>query len=70
MIYADHAATTKTSRAAKEAMIACMEEHWGNPSSLYTLGRKPTNCCKCPGTHRPDALAPPRWEIYFTSGGQ
>ena len=34
-IYADNAATTKMSRAAIDAMVHCMEEQYGNPSSLY-----------------------------------
>lgn len=34
LIYADHAATTKISPAAAEAMKLCQEEYWGNPSSL------------------------------------
>ena len=37
MIYADNAATTKLSGAAISAMLDCMEETWGNPSSLYGL---------------------------------
>ena len=40
MIYADNAATTKMSRAAIEAMTACLEEEYGNPSSLYALGQR------------------------------
>ena len=40
MIYADNAATTKMSRAAIDAMIPCLEEQYGNPSSLYTLGQQ------------------------------
>ena len=39
-IYADNAATTKMSRAAIEAMLPCLEEEYGNPSSLYTLGQR------------------------------
>ena len=40
MIYADNAATTKMSRAAIEAMTACLEEEYGNPSSLYARGQR------------------------------
>ena len=40
MIYADNAATTKMSRAAINAMLSCMENVWGNPSSLYEFGQK------------------------------
>ena len=40
MIYADNAATTQMSKAAISAMLNCMEETWGNPSSLYGLGQR------------------------------
>ena len=44
-IYADHAATTATSPAAREAMNDCMENFYGNPSSLHTVGQKAAVCC-------------------------
>ena len=40
MIYADNAATTQMSEAAISAILNCMEETWGNPSSLYGLGQR------------------------------
>ena len=40
MIYLDNAATTKTSPAAQKAMLECMEQFWGIPSSLHTPGQK------------------------------
>ena len=39
-IYADNAATTKISPAAMAAMTKCMEEAYGNPSSLHSVGQK------------------------------
>ena len=39
-IYADNAATTKPSQAAIDAMLTCLREQYGNPSSLYTLGQQ------------------------------
>ena len=39
MIYADNAATTPVSPAARAAMIDAMDKLWGNPSSLYKIGR-------------------------------
>ena len=39
-VYADNAATTKMSRAAIQAELACMEETYGNPSSLHSIGQK------------------------------
>ena len=39
MIYLDHAATTKISHAARDAMIAALDTY-GNPSSVHTLGQQ------------------------------
>ena len=39
-IYADNAATTKTSDKAIEAMVQTMKNVYGNPSSLYSLGQR------------------------------
>ena len=69
MIYADNAATTKLSPVALQAMLPYLAEHYGNPSSLYSLGQQAAEaleearktvaqCLRC----RPE-------EIYFTSGG-
>ena len=38
-IYLDNAATTRISPAALRAMLPCLEEHYGNPSSLYAFGQ-------------------------------
>ena len=38
-IYADHAATSPISEAAKAEMIRCLDEQYGNPSSLHEWGR-------------------------------
>ena len=39
-IYADNAATTKMSRSAIDAMLSVMEENYGNPSSLHSIGQR------------------------------
>lgn len=39
-VYADNAATTKISEAAKNEMILCMDEFFGNASSLHTVGQR------------------------------
>ena len=36
-IYLDNAATTRISPAALRAMLPCLEEHYGNPSSLVRV---------------------------------
>ena len=69
MIYADNAATTKTSDAAIKAMLDCMKNCWGNPSSLYEFGQiaqeKLTQARKIIA----DCIGAKAEEIYFTSGG-
>ena len=39
-VYADNAATTRMSRTALDAMLPAMEENYGNPSSLHSVGRR------------------------------
>lgn len=69
MIYADNAATTKMSEAAVNAMLNCMENAWGNPSSLYGFGQRAKEILE-DGRERIAACigASPK-EIFFTSGG-
>ena len=38
-VYLDNAATTKTLPEIAQAMAQTMTEHYGNPSSIYALGR-------------------------------
>ena len=41
-VYADNAATTKMSQTALNAMLPAMEENFGNPSSLHSVGQRLT----------------------------
>lgn len=69
MIYLDNAATTRTSPTACQAMLQCMEEFWGNPSSLHTPGQRANEVLtQARETVAACIGAQPR-EIYFTSGG-
>ena len=68
-IYADNAATTKMSKAAIAAMLPYMEEFYGNPSSLYSLGQEAKEALERSREEIAAIIhAQPR-EIYFTSGG-
>ena len=69
MIYADNAATTKVSRAAIEAMIPCLEEQYGNPSSLYSLGQRAKEILEEARAKIAAAIGAEPAEITFTSGG-
>lgn len=68
-IYADNAATTKMSKAAVAAMLPYLEENYGNPSSLHTIGQEAAEALfRARQTVAECIGADPR-EIYFTSGG-
>ena len=68
-VYADNAATTKISPAALAAMNACMQECWGNPSSLHWAGQRAAEALSDARERVARCLnASPR-EITFTSGG-
>ncbi len=68
-IYADNAATTKMSKAAVDAMVACMEETYGNPSSLYTTGQKAKEALEQARAEVAAVINADPQEILFTSGG-
>lgn len=69
MIYADNAATTKMSRVAFDAMVSCMENIYGNPSSLHSIGQIASQeLCKARLKIAKCIGCEPQ-EIYFTSGG-
>ncbi len=68
-IYADNAATTKMSAAAIESMIQTMQNTYGNPSSLYTIGQVAKEELEAARAEIAETInAEPR-EIIFTSGG-
>ena len=69
MIYADNAATTKMSRAAIAAMTRCMEEEYGNPSSLYALGQRAKETLERARAEVAAVIGAEPEEIFFTSGG-
>ena len=68
-IYADNAATTKMSRAAIDAMLRCMEEEYGNPSSLYGIGQRAKEILEQARADVAGVIGAEPGEIYFTSGG-
>lgn len=68
-VYADHAATTKISPAARDAMLCCMDQVYGNPSSLHTVGQEATAVLEEAREKISACLGAAPREIYFTSGG-
>ena len=69
MIYADNAATTRVSEAARRAMMAAMETTWGNPSSLYTFGQQAEEALSQARAQIAGCLNAQPGELIFTSGG-
>lgn len=69
MIYADNAATTRMSHAAMDAMLACMKETWGNPSSLYCLGQQAAEVLEDARARIAACIGANPRELIFTSGG-
>ena len=69
MIYADNAATTKTSPLAQKAMLDAMERFWGNPSSLHSPGQQAREALQAARESVAKAIGAQPGEIYFTSGG-
>ena len=69
-IYADHAATTKPGKTAVRAMLSCMEQNYGNPSSLHQVGQRAAEALVKARQEVADCLGCTAREIYFTSGGR
>ena len=68
-VYADNAATTKMSRHAIEAMVPYLENIYGNPSSLHSLGQEAKEALEDARARVAACLGCEPREIYFTSGG-
>ena len=68
-LYLDNAATTPLSPAALEVMRPYLQERFGNPSSLYRLGRQAKKAIEEARATIARALGVLPQEIYFTSGG-
>ena len=69
MIYADNAATPKVSEAALAAMLPCLTQVYGNPSSLYAFGQSAKEQLEDARARIARCLHADPKEITFTSGG-
>ena len=68
-IYLDNAATTKMSEVAIKAMIPYMNEIFGNPSSLHSVGQEANEALQNARERIAKLLGCEPKEITFTSGG-
>ena len=69
MIYLDNNATTPLDPAVAEKMSQFLKEHFGNPSSLYPIGRKVKEIITEAREVIAKAIGAVRTEIIFTASG-
>ncbi len=69
MIYADNAATTKTSRTAIDAMLPYFDTVYGNPSGLYAFAQQAKEALEDARTRIARCLGCDARDVTFTSGG-
>nr|P57795.1 RecName: Full=Cysteine desulfurase IscS [Methanosarcina thermophila]AAG01802.1 cysteine desulfurase NifS [Methanosarcina thermophila] len=68
-VYMDNSATTPVRKEVVEAMLPYMTENFGNPSSIYEIGKTSKHAINLARKKAADALGAEENEIYFTSGG-
>ncbi|MGI5893988.1 MAG: cysteine desulfurase NifS [Candidatus Merdivicinus sp.] len=68
-VYLDNSATTKISKRVFDAMVPYLTEHYGNPSSIYAIGRESRVAIEEARKKVADALGAKPEEIYFTGCG-
>ena len=68
-IYADNSATTKVSESVLSEMLPYFTEEYGNPSSIYRLGRNAGRAVEDARARIAAVFGCQPSEIYFTSGG-
>ena len=67
--YFDHSATTATDEKVLEAMLPYFRNNYGNPSSVYSIGKFNKEAINIARMKVATALNAKVNEIYFTSGG-
>lgn len=68
-VYADNAATTKISDSVFDAMLPYLKDNYGNPSSIYSIGRESRKAIEVARQKVASAINAQPNEIYFTGCG-
>ncbi len=68
-VYMDHSATTAANPAVTEAMLPYFSENFGNPSSLYSIGRQARRAIEEARQKVADLIGAKKEEIIFTGSG-
>ena len=69
IIYMDNAATTSVRKEVLDVMIPYFTEHYGNPSSIHSVGRDAKRAVENARKQVAAAIGAQPQEIYFTAGG-
>jgi cysteine desulfurase len=69
LVYMDHSATTAVDPAVTEAMLPYFSEKYGNPSSLYSIGRQSRKVVEESRQKVADLIGAKKEEIIFTGSG-
>ena len=68
-LYLDHSATTAVKKEVLEAMIPYYTQHYGNPSSIYSIGRATQKAISESREKVAHVLNADSKEIFFTGSG-
>lgn len=68
-MYLDNSATTQISEEVLEEMMPYLTEEFGNPSTLYSIGRESKKALEQARQRIADSINAKKDEIIFTSGG-
>lgn len=68
-VYADNAATTPIFENILNEMVPYYKDYYGNPSSLYSIGREAKKALETARENIAECLNANPSEIFFTSGG-
>ena len=69
IIYMDNAATTSVRKEVLDVMIPYFTEHYGNPSSIHSVGRDAKRAVENARKQVAAAIGAQPQEVYFTAGG-
>lgn len=72
-VYADNAATTRMSDRAVQAMLPLLQENFGNPSSLHSVGQRAKEALENAGTALLRTWASCQGDLFYlrrVRGGQ
>lgn len=69
MVYLDHNATTPLDERVLEAMLPCLRGSYGNPSSVYALGREARAALEQAREQVAELVSAHPSQVMFTSGG-